>query len=223
MEDFIEYILFLLLIFLVAFTGLIVFLLEKNPVAGYLLIVSFFGSLAGGIGALGWRFYRKKRLEPYYELLREILQLKKGIVRSTRRLDRHVQKLIREQFPKIHQLCKESQKRLYKVTEIDKVIASLEQKYINETGQSKRSLSGNRKIEEKIQESHKRYSANLLKIKETKNQYMQEVEQVLRFLQELNSQILALTYSKGNVTIQQEIADTIDELLIDMHTLEEIT
>lgn len=223
MEEFIDYILFLLLVFVIAFAGLIIFLLEKSPLAAYMLIVAFLGSVLGGIGVFGWKVYQKKRLEPYYDLLREILQLKKEITRSTSRLDRHLRKAIRDQFPKIRQLCYETKKRIYKISEIDNVLVSLEQKQSSEDGQFLRSLSTNQKIEEKIQESHRRYYENLRKIQETKNQYMQEVEQVLRFLQELNSQILALKYSQGNVTIQKEIADTIDELLIEMQTLEEIT
>ena len=223
MEDFIDYILFLLLIFVIAFACLIIFLLVKNPIAGYLLIFLFIFSITGGTGILGWKFYQKKRLGPYYEILREISQSRKEIHHSTRQLERHLKKAIKEQFPKIHQLCHEAQKCIYKITEIDKVISSLEKKQVIGNRQTIRQIAENNEIEEKIQESNKRHQENIRAIKVSKNQYFQKVQQVLKFLQELNSQILALKYSHGNIEIQAEIAETIDGLLIEIQTLKEMT
>lgn len=223
MDAFIDLILFLLLLFVIAFAGLLIFFLVTNPPVAHILMFSFLCGLVGGIGILGWKIYRKKRLETYNEILREISQSKKELTRSTRRLDRHLRKAIREQFPKIRQLCREAKKCIYKITEIDKVLLSLEQKQLKESSQFVRQLSDDKRIEEKIQESHQRFRENLRTIQSSKNQYLQQVQQVLRFLQELNSQILALKYSQGDFTIQTEIADTIDELLIEIQTLEEIT
>jgi hypothetical protein len=64
---------------------------------------------------------------------------------------------------------------------------------------------------------------NIRAIQSSKDQYIQQIQQVLQFLQELNSQILALRYSPSNIEMGNEIAATIDELLIEMKALEEIT
>ncbi len=223
MEDFIDIILILLLVFVVAFTGLLIFLLRTNPPLAHLFMFLFLGSIAAGVGVLGWKIYRKKRLEPYHDILREISRSKKEITRSTRQLDRHLRKVIRAQFPKIRQLCREAKKCIYKITEIDKALRPLEKKQFREHSQFARQSSSDKRVEEKIQESHQRYYENIRTIQSSKNQYLQQVQQVLRFLQELNSQILALKYSQGNFSLQTEIADTIDDLLIEIQTLGEIT
>jgi hypothetical protein len=126
MEDFIDYILFALLFFFIAFIGLLVFLLRENPIAGYILIVSFILSLTGGATFLGWKLYKKKQLGRYYEFIYEISQSNKEIHRSTKRLERHIRKIIREQYPKIDHLCQEAQKRVYKIVEIDNALSAIE-------------------------------------------------------------------------------------------------
>ena len=224
MEDFFDYILSLLLIFVLVCSGLIIFFLIKDPTIGYLLLYFFICLIVGGIGLVGWKVYQKRRLGQYYDLLRDIRHAEKAIYQSTKQLERHSRKAIKEQFPRIRQLYRESRKRLFKIIEIDKVLLSFEKKQFNEnTYPISPVLDDTTQRTEKLQASHKRYQQNIRKIEQSKHQYLQEVQEVARFLDELNSQILALKYSSDRLEIQTKIAETIDELLIDIQTLEEIT
>lgn len=154
MEDFIEIILFILLILTILFTGLLIFLFIKSPTIAYILILVFVLSLAAGVGVWTWKIYLKRRSE---------------------------NKRYRQQ------------------------------------------LSDNPEIASKMRDSKKRYYENIQAIQLSKNQYTQQIQQVCQLLQELNSQILALRYSQSNTAIGTEIAETIDELLTEIKTLEEIT
>ncbi len=224
MEEFLDYILIAVLILLLGFFGVIMVLLEDNPLAAYALIAAFVGSIGGVVGIVGWKWYQKKRLAPYYDLLQDVLQIQKDIFRATARLERPLKNMLKDQFPNIRQLTREARKRLYNITEIDRVLADLEQQQSHRDESYRRATtSPHPDLEEKLHVSHTRYAENLKRIQDAKDHDMQQVEQILRVLQELHSQILALKYARGNTTMQQEIADTIDDLFIDMQSLEELT
>lgn len=222
MEDFIEIILFILLILAILFTGLLIFLFIKSPTVAYILILAFVLSLATGVGVWIWKIYLRKRMGSYYEIFGAILRSRKEIIQSVKKLDPHLRKAIQVQFPKINQLCRETKKCILKIQEIEKVLFSLEAKQESENKRYSQQLSNNPEIANKMRDSKKRYYENIQAIQLSKNQHIQQIQQVLQLLQELNSQILALRYSHSNVEIGNEIAETIDELLTEIKTLEEI-
>jgi thymidylate synthase len=158
----------------------------------------------------------------YYEIFGAILRSRKEIIQSVKKLDPHLRKTIQVQFPKINQLCRETKKCILKIQEIEKVLFSLEAKQESENKRYSQQLSNNPEIANKMRDSKKRYYENIQAIQLSKNQHIQQIQQVLQLLQELNSQILALRYSHSNVEIGNEIAETIDELLTEIKTLEEI-
>jgi hypothetical protein len=223
MEDFFDYILLLLLIVVIIVTSLLIFLLIKNPLAGYILIIAVIFSIAGGIGILGRKLYQKKRLGSYYEMFQDISQSHKEIHRSSRYLERPLQKIIKPQFPKIQQLCQESQRCVYKIVEIDKVLSTLEKKQTTEHRNFLKQVIEESSRKEKLRESDHRYWENIKTITNSKKRYLQTVHQVLQFLQELNSHILALKYSPFESEIHIQIPETIDDLLIEIRTLKEMT
>ena len=220
MEEFIDYILYLVLIVIIAFTGMLIFFLIKDPAMAYRLLALFLSMLAGGIGLVIRKSYRKKRLGKYYELSREIPQIQKDIRRSTKRLERHSRKMMKEQFPKIRKLCSQAQQRLKNVAEIERTLRSFEKKQ-----PSNSSLTSNlsEKERRKLYASKERYLHNIQRIKESKRLNLQQVQEILRILHELNSQILALKFSEETPGLQEDIGDTIGELLVEMQSLEELT
>lgn len=222
MDDFIEFILFSVLILAILLGGLFIFLLIKNPLVAYMLVIGFFLTLAGGIGVWLLKIYRKKRLGPYHEMYTAISQSREEIMQSTKKLNRYLRRVIQDHFPKIKQLCKEAQKCVLKIQEIDKVLSSLDEKQKKEARRYQK-IADNPDITRRMVDSNKRYHNNIQAIQASKNQYIQRVQQALQFLQELNSQVLALRYSHDNTKIDNDIAETIDDLLIDIRTLEEIT
>lgn len=221
MENFIDYILFLLLIFFIAFTGLLLFLLIKNPTAGYMLIVGFLTGLLAIGGILIWKVFQKKRLGDYYDDFQEILQIRKEIYLSTKGLERPVKKLVTAQFPQINQLCRETQRCLQKVAEIDKVIVTFEKKHHTVFRQSPLDTPGHSLKDAKINESTRRYQENLYAIKLSKSQHLKQVQRILQLFQELNSQILAMKYSQEKPELQTEIIESINEMLYEIHKLNE--
>jgi uncharacterized phage infection (PIP) family protein YhgE len=180
-------------------------------------------SIASGISFWMWKIHLRKSMGAYYEMFISISKSKKEIHRSVKTLDRYLRRAIKEQFPKINKLCRKAETHVKKIQEIDKVLSSLEAKRELEYQQHTQQLE-NRELTAKISESYKRYNENIRAIQTSKNQYLQQVQQVLHFLEELNSQILALKYSRGDMKkIGTEIAETIDDLLIEMQTLKEIS
>ena len=223
MEEFIDYILIALVILVIVFTSLLIFLLLHNPSIGYWLLGGAFVGLITGMGVIIRRAYQKRRLGEYYELFRELSQSTKDIKRSTKRLERHTRKSVKEQFPKIRTLCHETRNRLHQIVDIDKTLHTFERQEFSKSQHSSSQMTHDRHTAEKIYASSKRHQENIRKIERSKQQYLQDVHQVIRFLYELNSQILALRYSQKKGEIQLQIAETIDELLIDIQTLEEIS
>jgi hypothetical protein len=222
MEEFFDYILLLVLIFMIIFTSLLIFLLIKNPLAGYILMISVIFGIAGGIGVLGRKFHRKKRLGSYYEMFQDISRSQKEIHRSSRYLERHLQKIIKQQFPKIRQLCQESQRCIHKIVEIDNVLSDLENEQNAKHRNFLKQVIGESSRKEKIRESDTRYWENIKTITDSRKRYLQTVQQVLQFLQELNSHILALKYSPFKSEIHTQIMEAIDDLLIEIQTLKEM-
>ncbi len=222
MEDFIEIILFILLILAILFTGLLIFLFITSPTIASILILAVGVSLAAGAGVWAWKIYRKKRMGPYYEMFAAISRSRKEISQSVKKLEYHLRGAIRAHFPKVNQLCRETKKCVLKIQEIEKVLSSLETKQESENKRSIRQLSDDREIASKMMDSKKRYYENIQAVQLSKNQYIQQVQQVLQLLQELNSQILALRYSHSNTEIGHEIEETLDELLTGIRALEEI-
>ena len=102
MEDFIDIILVILLILIILFVALIIFLFNKNPTIASMLLFAFIVFLVIGIGIWGWRLYRKKRMGSYYEIAAAILRSRKEIVHSTKKLDRHLKKIIQIQIPEFN-------------------------------------------------------------------------------------------------------------------------
>lgn len=192
MEDFIEYILWFLLIFFIVFTGLLLFLLITNPTAGYLLIAGFFTGILGIGGIIIWKFFQKKHLGAYYDDLQEILQLKKEIYLSTKHLEKSLRKAITEQLPQVHQLCHETQRYLRKVAEIDKVIAEFEKKH---------------------HERPPQYQDTLRSLTLSRNELLRQVHQVQHVLQELHAQILAMRYAQQTPELHTELVMRINDML----------
>ncbi|PIE34496.1 hypothetical protein CSA56_07565 [candidate division KSB3 bacterium] len=223
MEEFIDFILIAILIIVIAFSGLLIFLLRYNPSMAYWLSAVTFSGLVIGSGLLIRKIYRKKLLGEYYDLFQECSRLSKAIAHSTKRLERHTRKNIRGQLPKIHTLCRKTRKRLKQLVEIDNTLHTFEQQEPSGSTHTSSATSQNQYTAEKISASSKLYRENIKKIERSKQQYLQDVQQVIRFLHELHSQILALRYSQQKGGIHIQIAETIDELLIDMQTLEEMS
>ncbi len=223
MEESIDYILYLILIAVIVFTGTLVFFLIEEPAIAYRLLTLFLCGLAGGIGVFVRRIYQKKRLGEYYELSRELPQIRKEIQRSTKRLERHSRKMIEEQFPKIRKLCSQAQQRLKKVLEIGRTLRSFEKKHMSSNLLASSQASIDKHAVGKLYASRERYFHNIQKIEQSQQQNLQQIHEILRFLHELNSQILALKFSEEKHGLPEEIAETIDELLIEVQSLEELT
>ena len=223
MEEFIDYLLYLVLIVVIVFTGTLVFFLFKDPAMAYRLLAIFLCGLSGGIGLFVARLVRKKRLGEYYELSRELPQIRKDIQRSTKRLERHSRKIIQGQLPKIRTLCSQAEQRLKHVVEIEKALHALEKKHSSSTSLASAQIPTGTQANEGLDTSQGRYFQNIQKIKRSKLHNLQQVQEVLRVLQELNSQILALKFSEEKQILQEDITEMIDDLLLEMQSLEELT
>ncbi|GAK53679.1 hypothetical protein U14_04946 [Candidatus Moduliflexus flocculans] len=211
MENFIDLFLMLLIVVVIVITGGLIFLFLKDPIAAYRVVWSIAGIIFAGTGVAGWKFYQKKRLGSYKSTLQELLQLYKEITQTTRYLDSTTKKTIRTYFPKIRQLRYEAQRRIYKILEIEKDLRKIEKQQFTD---SLHALSSS---------AVSRYKVNINAIERAKSQHLQDIQHIIRFFHEINTQLLALKYTNEKTIIQDKIAEMIDDLLIDMQTLEEIT
>ncbi|MCP4400655.1 MAG: hypothetical protein GY801_25560 [bacterium] len=223
MEEFIDYILYLILIAVIVFTGALIFFSIEDPAMVYRLLTFFLCGLTGGIGFFVRKIVQKRRLGEYYELSREFPQIRKDIQRSTKRLERHSRRIMKEQFPKIRRLCSQAEQRLKKVVEIERTLHSFERKQLSSSPLASDRTSTDTQANGKLYASRERYLHNIQKIEQSQQQNLQQIHEILRFLHELNSQILALKFSEEKHGLPEEIAETIDELLIEVQSLEELT
>ena len=219
MEDFIDIFLFLLLLVVVVLAGLLIFLLLKNPPLAYLLMCVLILSIAMGIGGWARKVYRKKCMGTYYPMFVTILQSRKEIFRSVKKLDRHLRTTLTALFPKIDTLCSEAQKCIWKIQDIEKNLTSLEAKQhpAYHHSSSPKSIGTTEMVQ-----SNRKYYENIQTVQFSKTQYIHQLQKIIQFLQELNSQILALRYSQSAPEMEDSIMETIDDLLIKMNALEEI-
>ncbi len=211
MENFIDVLLTLMIIVVIVITGSLIFLFIKYPITGYWVMWSAIGMMLIGIGGISWKFYQKKRMGSYNETLKELIQLHKEIIRSTRGLEPSLKKAIRAHFPKMRQLRYEARRRIYKILAIEKDLHQAEKQQFTS---SPLSLP---------RTTTQRYQLNIKTIEQAKSLYIKDTQHIIRFFHEMNSQILALKYANEKAAIQNKIAEMIDDLLIDMQALEEIT
>lgn len=225
MEDFIDYILFLLLLIVLGITGLLIFLLFNSPRLAYALVVILFLGTTGGIGVWVRKIFRKKRLGAYYPLFLAISQSKKEIIKSVKKLNRDLRSNLPPLFPKLNKLCMEVQQCIWKLQDIDNTLASLEAKKHSERHQRHQPLRTSPKVHKESTRavaSSNRYYENIRAIETSRQRYLQQIQEVLQFLQEFNSHLLALRYAHSTFEVDSDITETLDELLIELKTLEEI-
>lgn len=221
MGDFLDFIVFIAIVLVLLLMGGFVYLLGSSPLIAYgLLFVGLLG-IAAWVGSWGWKRYRKQRLGPYYETFSALLQAKKDVMRSMRKLDPRLRQSLQRHTPRIKLLHREAQHCLLKLAEIDETLSAFKAKQQLPTTSSGQE-GDSAEMDRKLRESSKRYSRNIEAIQASKRQYSQQVQQVLHFLQELNSQMTALRYSHKKQEIEQDIAATIDDLLIDIQALDDI-
>jgi len=211
MENFIDLFLGFLVVIVIAVTGGLIFLFIKDPAAAYGVMWSGIGAILFGAGFTGWKFYQKKQFGSYYDTMKELTQLYKEIIRTARQLEPSVKKAIRVQFPKMRQLRYEAQRRIHKVIDIEKDLRKIEKQHLTNN------------LPAFSQTPASRYNINIKTIEQAKGEYLQDIQNIIRFFHEMNSQLFVLKYANEKTVIQSKIAGMIDELLIDMQTLEEIT
>ena len=220
MGDFLDFIVFIAILVVLLLMGGFVYLLGTNPLIAYGLLFGGLLGIAVWIGAWGWKRYRKQHLGPYYETFSALLQAKKDVMQSMQKLDPHLRQSLKRHTPRIKLLHREAQHCLLKLAEIDEMLSAFEAKQQLPTSFGQK--GGTAEMDRKLRESNERYSRNIEAIQASKRQYSQQVQQVLHFLQELNSQMTALRYSHKKQEIEQDIAATIDDLLIDIQALDDI-
>lgn len=207
MENFIDLFLMFLIVVIIAMTGGLIILFIKDPITGYWVLWSGVGVILTGIGLAGWKFYRKKRLGAYHDTLNELIHVHKEIIRTVKHVEPSVKKAIRAHFPQMRHLHREAQRRIYKILDIEKDLRKIE----------------NQQFTQSIPALPLRYQRNIARIKQARSQYLRDTQQIIRFFHEINSQLLALKYANEQTGIEHKIAGMIDDLLIDMQTLQEIT
>lgn len=195
MEDFIDYLLALLLLLVILVTGLLIYLLFNAPGIAYLLIVLLIASSVLGVGIWLRKIYRKKRLGAYYSLFVATGSSKKQLIKTIQELDRPLKRLFIPLYPKINTLCKEAQQNISKIQEIDNTFQTLE--------------------------TRKQDQESIHIIQTSKIKYLHHIQQSIQFLQQANTQIVALKHSQNLSTIEPIIKKTLDELLIEMDAIVE--
>lgn len=193
MEDFIDSLLMLLLLLVLLITGLLIYLLFNAPGIAYLLIGGLMSSAALGVGLWLRRIYRRKRLGTYYALFAAIGSAKKELFKTINQLDRPLKRLFLPLYPKLNTLCKEAQQTLSKVQEIDRALQKLEARPPDQK--------------------------SIHAIQTSKIKYLNHIQQSIQFLQQANTQIIALKHSRSPATIEPTIKETLDELLIELEAI----
>lgn len=223
MEEFFDIILIAALILVMIFGGAVIYFLIENPRIAYLLIAGFVLLVGTGSGLWIRKISRKKRLGQYYELSGDISQKYRNIQRALKTLDRPSRNILSAYIPKIRKLYEETQRCLVRVVEIDRALETLDHKETQEKERSIRPWSPRQRRGAKMRASDHRYSENIQVIQQSKSQHLQEIQQVIRCFDELNSQILALKYAPLSSNMGVTISDTLDELLIDIQALHEVS
>lgn len=207
MENFIDLFLLFLIVVIIVMTGGLIVLFIKDPITGYWVLWSGTGVIFSGIGLAGWKFYQKKRLGAYNETLNELTHIHKEIIRTVKHLEPSARKAIRTHFPQMRHLYHEAQRRIYKILDIEKDLRKIE----------------NQQFTKSISALPLRYQRNIATIEQARNQYLRDTQQIIRLFHEINSQLLALKYVDEQAGLEHKVAGMIDDLLIDMQTLQEIT
>lgn len=211
MEDFIDYLLFLLLLGVISAAGLLIFLFLNAPTLAYLFVSMLMSGLGVGVGIIGKRFRQKARMGPYYPLFLTISQIKKETTKLVKHLDRDLRKLFSPLLTKTEHLHREAQRCIWKIRDLDKTIAAIES-----------TPSTAYRTSEWGTDDGKAYYNNIHFLESTRTEYIKQLHQVLHFFQEFNSQIIAVKYSQGSTEIENTLTDTLDELLIEIKALKEI-
>ncbi|MBD3309398.1 hypothetical protein GF339_23575 [candidate division KSB3 bacterium] len=214
MEDFIEYILVLLVVMVLGFTLLLLFLLVKHPFAGYALLGGGALGIGGIVGWLGWKWYRRRRLGAYYETFQELVALEREVFRTIKRLDPPLRRVMRGHVSTIRSLCRTAQGCLVKLSDLERALRVVEQKQGQEKG----------KVEERNLDREGSYSPALQALTDSRRRYLRVSHQVLQFLQDLHAKLLVFQYAHGQEAeaLQHQLADTIEDLFVDIEAIEEV-
>ena len=216
MDEFIDVILIILLVLIIGWLGLTTYLLLRYPMAGYWSIFALLAFIGGGVGVAGWRWARRRRLGAYYEMWQDLTLARKTLQRAINRAERPWRKVLRLQLPQIDKLCREARQRIDKIATIDRLLNTL-----HDSPAVSIPLQGV-KGHSKIISSQQRSQTNLQEIQQSQAQYLQDVQQVSKFLHEMHTKVLALTYAHGDTNLQ-ELTAMIDDVLIDIQTFEELS
>jgi DNA repair exonuclease SbcCD ATPase subunit len=221
MEEFFDYILWLLLAILLALTGALVYFLFHNPFLAYLLLGVIGGATAIGAGVFLRGVFRKKRLREYYSLSLTITQTYKDILAAYRKLKRPAQKNLRVFLPKIKKLHKAARKHIWRIHDIEQTLKQLERQH------QRSSVPDNvpppaQHSQQRLLGSHHRYYDNIRTIEASKTRYLQEIQEVVQFFQSFQTQVVALRYSQNQTGMHQEMSETLHELLLEMKALDEV-
>lgn len=220
MEDFFDYILGLFLVVLLGMIGALIYFSIHAPLLAHILASSLVAICIGGISLLVRGTIRKKRLGDYYPLLQSISQSHKEVTNAFRRLERPARTGLKPLLPKIKLLRKTVKEHIWRIYRIDKTLLRLNQQPTPELSVHPPFFKNN--PDERKIDYHKHYYENIQKIEASKTQYLREIQEALQYLHSLHAQLLALQYSLHEVNIAGTMAETLDELLIEMEALQEI-
>ena len=222
MEEFFDIFLFLLLLVVIILIGGLIYLAITAPRLAYVTMVGVLAAIGGGGGLWIRHIIRKKRLGSYYLLLKEISRRRKEISRTFRKLDASLRRGLKPLRSKIFRLCREAKTCIWKIYDIEKTLSALEAKQTKMSSRLLPDFSG-QDTAKRILHDQSRYYQNIHTIESSQRKYVEEVQQVLQFLQTFNAQLITLRYASNQTDIQDEIAETLDELLVEMQALEEIS
>ena len=220
MEDFFDYILGFVLLVLLGMIGALIYFSVHAPLLANLLAISLVALCIGGTSLLARGILQKKRLGDYYPLLQSISQSHKEVTKAFRRLGRPVRKGLKPLLPKIKLLQRTVKEHLWRIYRIDRTLLRLNQQQTPELPVYVRFSKDN--PDERTIEYHKHYYENIQRIEASKTQYLREIQEALQYLHSLHAQLLVLQYSPHKANIAGTMAETLDELLIEMETLQEI-
>ena len=220
MEEFFDIFLFLLLVIIVALTGGLIYLTIVAPQLAYVATIVILGGMVGGLGFWIRHLIRKKRLGIYYSLLQEISRWHKTVLRTFSKLDPSLKRSLKPLRTKISKLCQQAKVCIWKIYDIEKSLSALEAK---ELDMSIHLHSPGQESAANILHNQDRYYKNICTIESSKKKYIEQVQQALQFLQSLHAQLLTLRYTSSFTGVQQEIIETLDDLLAELQALKEIS
>lgn len=217
MEDFFDYLLGLLLVGLVSLAGILIYFSIHAPFVANMIAMGIVVLCTGGSVIFLGKFIQKRRLAEYYPLLQALMQSSREITAALKALDRPLRKSLRFILPKVKQLRKTTRSRIWQLYLIEKTLQKLEHQYTVEM--STRSMPS----EHRLLRQHAQYREHLHSIEASRDQYLDEIQDVLQCFTTLHAQLLAMRYSSDHSSqLQSRLSEPLDELLLEMETLKEI-